>query len=150
MSSAWYLHLGWQPPDPTRPCAVCHPVTMQQAMPAWLPHLAGTAWHAGRSKAGPALAQPPYALQPAAAHTALLVRLGFTVCCCCLAPAGAGSWLLAESLAQCEGDDVIKRALLHVHCGNTEALDWYQHRGFRVGRCVLQLLPAQWLSTATH
>lgn len=27
---------------------------------------------------------------------------------------------------------MITRALLHVHTGNTEALEWYQHRGFQV------------------
>lgn len=27
---------------------------------------------------------------------------------------------------------MIKHALLHVHTANTEALDWYQHRGFKV------------------
>lgn len=44
----------------------------------------------------------------------------------------AGSKLLAESLAQCEDDDNIRQALLHVHTANEEALDWYQHRGFKV------------------
>jgi ribosomal protein S18 acetylase RimI-like enzyme len=27
---------------------------------------------------------------------------------------------------------MIKQALLHVHTANTAALDWYQHRGFKV------------------
>lgn len=44
-----------------------------------------------------------------------------------------GSKLLEASLSECEGDDVIRQALLHVHTANTEALDWYQHRGFKVG-----------------
>lgn len=44
-----------------------------------------------------------------------------------------GSKLLEASLCECEGDDVIRQALLHVHTANTEAMDWYQHRGFKVG-----------------
>lgn len=70
-------------------------------------------------------------------HYAMLMRAQrnndwqmYGTCPVCLP---AGSKLLAASLAECEGDDMIKQALLHVHTANEEALEWYQHRGFKVG-----------------
>jgi ribosomal protein S18 acetylase RimI-like enzyme len=43
-----------------------------------------------------------------------------------------GSQLLAASLACCGEDAAIKRALLHVHTANTEALEFYSRKGFTV------------------
>lgn len=56
----------------------------------------------------------------------------------CVAPQAhlatvAGSRLLHESLAFCQEDPAIRKAKLHVHVGNEEALLFYQRQGFNVG-----------------
>lgn len=55
------------------------------------------------------------------------------------AAAAAGSRLLSESLAFCADDLAVKQALLHVHAGNEEALEFYTKRGFTVSQTSCNL-----------
>ncbi|KAF6264442.1 acyl-CoA N-acyltransferase [Scenedesmus sp. NREL 46B-D3] len=70
---------------------------------------------------------------PGGAAQLYIISLGVLAPC---RGAGIGSQLLAASLASCEGDPAIKHALLHVHTGNTEALEFYRRKGFTVTETI--------------